>query len=87
MANKTQMVRARIEPAIKRDAERVLKTLGLAPTQAITLFYRQVALQKGLPFAVKVPNAGTKKALREAKAGIGLREWSGLDELRTAYRR
>ena len=44
----------------------VFSQLGLSPTQAIRLFYKQVTLQHGLPFAVKVPNAETREALRQA---------------------
>ena len=47
---KTATIRARLEPDLKQEAERILSTLGLSPTAAITLFYRQVTLQHGLPF-------------------------------------
>ena len=39
----------------------------MTPTEAITLFYKQVKLYRGLPFPVRIPNAATRKALREAK--------------------
>ncbi len=35
---KTETVRARIEPELKRDAEAVLSELGLSTSEAITLF-------------------------------------------------
>ena len=50
---KTEMIRARVEPELKDQAEEVFSDLGLSPTAAITLFYRQVTLHHGLPFAVK----------------------------------
>ena len=50
---KTEMIRARVEPELKCQAEEVFAGLGLSPTEAITLFYRQVTLHHGLPFAVK----------------------------------
>ena len=62
---KTEMIRARVEPELKSQAEEVFSGLGLSPTAAITLFYRQVTLHHGLPFAVKVPNAETIAALRQ----------------------
>lgn len=52
---KTATIRARIEPELKWQAEELFSQLGLSVTQAITLFYKQVTLQKGLPFAVKIP--------------------------------
>lgn len=45
----------------------MLSKLGLTPTEAITLFYKQVALYRGLPFPVRIPNAATRRALREAQ--------------------
>ncbi len=32
---KTEMIRARVEPELKRGAEAVFKALGLSPTEAI----------------------------------------------------
>ncbi|HLH49760.1 MAG TPA: type II toxin-antitoxin system RelB/DinJ family antitoxin [Roseiarcus sp.] len=64
---KSETIRARVEPALKHDAEAVLNKLGLTPTEAITLFYKQVALYRGLPFPVRIPNVATRRALREAQ--------------------
>ena len=83
---KTQMIRARVEPALKQDAESVLGDLGLTPTDAITLFYKQVTLYRGLPFPVRIPNATTRKALKAARAGKGLKEWPNVAALRDASR-
>ncbi len=69
---KTAVVRARIEPDLKDKAERILHKLGLSPTQAITLFYRQVELRKGLPFGVVVPKATTRKTFEDTDAGRDL---------------
>ena len=62
---KTAMIRARIEPDLKSQAEFVLTELGLTATQAITLFYRQIALRQGLPFAVSIPNPTTLDTFRK----------------------
>ena len=83
---KTEMIRARIEPDLKHKAEGVFETLGLTPTEAITLFYKQVTLQRGLPFVVRLPNATTRKAMREARAGQKLKTWSSVEALKTARR-
>ena len=47
---KTATVRARAEPDLKAAAESVLSELGLTPTQAITLFYREIVRERGIPF-------------------------------------
>ena len=65
---KTEMIRARVEPDLKHDAEAVLEKLGMSPTEAITMFYRQVTLQRGLPFSVRIPNKETQRAIRETRA-------------------
>lgn len=83
---KTAMIRARVEPELKVEAESVLEALGLSPTEAITLFYKQVTLRRGLPFAVKVPNRATRAALRDAEAGKNLKRWKSLDALKAAHR-
>jgi DNA-damage-inducible protein J len=63
------MIRARVEPDLKHDAEIVLEKLGMTPTEAITLFYKQVKLHRGLPFPVRIPNKETIRAIRETRAG------------------
>lgn len=46
---------ARIEPDIKEQAENILTALGIPASNAITMFYKQIILQNGLPFEVKLP--------------------------------
>ena len=58
---KTEMIRARVEPELKRQAEDLFSALGLSATEAITLFYKQVTMHRGLPFDVRIPNAETWK--------------------------
>ena len=82
---KSEMIRARVEPELKQEAETVFSKLGLSATQAITLFYKQVTLQQGLPFAVKIPNAETREALQNAYDGEDLTEYESLDALRAAH--
>ena len=66
--SKTETIRARVEPELKRDAEAVLKKIGLTSSEAITLFLAQVKLTNGLPFPLRVPNKATKRAITEARA-------------------
>ena len=83
---KTETIRARVEPELKYQAEALLRELGLSATEAITLFYRQVTMHRGLPFEVKIPNADTTEALHQAESGAGLAEHTTLEELKTAAR-
>ena len=69
---KTAMIRARTEPKLKNEVERIFRELGLTSTEAINLFYQQVRLQHGLPFEIKIPNAETLKAIEAVDNKKGL---------------
>ena len=81
---KTEMIRARVEPELKREAEQFFSALGLSTTEAITIFYKQVAMHRGLPFDVRVPNAETIEAMRQASDGDGLTEYADLQDLKSS---
>ena len=70
--SKTSTIRARVEPDLKGKAEHIFRQLGLTTTQAITLFYKQVELKKGLPFEVTIPNEITLKTFTDTDAGRDL---------------
>ena len=55
MAAKSANLYARVEPDVKERAEEILAALGIPASNAINMFYRQVILQQGLPFDVKIP--------------------------------
>jgi len=57
------MIRARIEPHIKKEAEEIFKAMGLGASEAIGLFYHQVALKKGMPFELSVSSNPVKSRL------------------------
>ena len=83
---KTETIRARVEPELKHQAEELLRELGLSATEAITLFYKQVTMHRGLPFEVKIPNSDTTEALRQAESGAGLVEYATVEDLKTKIR-
>jgi DNA-damage-inducible protein J len=72
MITKTALVRARMEPSIKKKAERVLSQIGISPSEAINVFYRRIVSDKGIPFSLNVPNAETRKAIRDTRQGKNL---------------
>ena len=57
MAKKSANLYARIEPDVKEKAESILAALGIPASNAINIFYKQIILQRGLPFEVKMPLA------------------------------
>lgn len=52
---RTSNVFARVEPEIKEQAEQVLNKLGIPMSNAVGMFLRQVVLQRGIPFEIKLP--------------------------------
>jgi DNA-damage-inducible protein J len=79
---KTLMIHARVEPKLKRSAERIFSEIGMTTTEAIRLFLKQVELHRGLPFPVSVPNAETVAAMREANQPAALKHYRSFRELR-----
>ena len=57
MAAKSANLYARIEPDVKEQAEGILATLGIPASNAINMFYKQIILNRGLPFEVKISTA------------------------------
>lgn len=64
---KSDVVRARIEPKVKRNAESILKRLGVSHSTFINMSYRAVVETGGIPLSLHVPNAKTAKILRDAR--------------------
>ena len=56
MAAKSANLYVRIKPGVKKQAESILSVLGIPASNAINMFYKQIILQKGLPFDVKIPS-------------------------------
>ena len=54
---KTANVFTRVDPEIKEQAENILNQLGIPMSNAVGMFLRQVVLQKGIPFEMKLPAA------------------------------
>jgi DNA-damage-inducible protein J len=70
--SKSAMVRARIEPELKKHTEEIFRRLGLSVTQAITLFYKQVEARNGLPFNLVIPTEETTRTFASTDAGEDL---------------
>jgi DNA-damage-inducible protein J len=56
MATKSANLYARIEPEVKEQAEGILSSLGISASNAINMFYKQIILNRGIPFEVKLPS-------------------------------
>jgi DNA-damage-inducible protein J len=78
---KISTVRARIEPELKADVEKLFKELGISTTEAINLFYRQVKLRKGFPFNVVIPNKTTEKVFKDSDTKRNLIRCEDADDM------
>lgn len=67
--NKIGNVHARIDADLKASAESVLEDLGLSPTDAINIYYKQIVYNQGIPFKLTRPryNRETEDAVAEAR--------------------
>ena len=79
--SKTSNIRARVEPRLKIEVENILSDLGLTVSETVHLLYRQIKLQRGLPFDVRIPNELTARTLNASRNGKGVRRFGGKKEL------
>ena len=64
-------VQARIDPHIKEEARSVLNELGMSMSEAIVVYLKQIVLQRGIPFELKLPNRATLQAVEQLESGKG----------------
>ena len=76
---KKARVEVRVDLKLKNEVISVLKKLNMSESEAIRVYFRQIALTKGIPFEIKIPNKETLKALDEVKNGK-LREFNNFDD-------
>ena len=56
-ASRTASVYTRVDPSTKEQAESILNQLGIPMSNAIGMFLKQVVIQRGIPFEMKLPSA------------------------------
>ncbi len=69
LMNSTATVHARIDAKTKSASERVLHKIGMTPTDAVRLLYRQIALRGAFPLELRVPNRLTASTLDKSDRG------------------
>jgi DNA-damage-inducible protein J len=79
--SKTANIRARVEPGLKTEVENILADLGLTVSETVHLLYRQIKLQRGLPFDVRIPNELTAHTLKASRKGKGVKRFASRKEL------
>lgn len=63
MAIYNDTVQAKIDADLKHSAEKVLRSIGLEPSEAIRLFYQQIVIRGEFPLELCLPNQKTIDAI------------------------
>lgn len=79
--SKTANLYVRIEPELKEQAERILNALGIPASNAINMFYKQIILQRGLPFDLKLPAETVLDFNKLTEQEIDLELQKGIDDV------
>ncbi len=97
---RTSNVFARVEPKTKDQAEQILNQLGIPMSNAVSMFLRQIVLQRGIPFEMKLPeckpiafgsltkeqrDAELEKGVADIRNGRTYSARSVMDELKKDY--
>jgi len=72
MAEKGVNLNVRTSKALKEEVGAILHNLGLNHSIVVNMLYRQIALRRGIPFPVNIPNGGTRRAFQELEEGSTL---------------
>jgi len=57
----TGILEVRVHPKLLGSASRVLRQLGVTPSDAVTMFLKHVVLRGGLPFEVRLPSSRARR--------------------------
>ena len=83
--NQTATVHARIDGATKKRSEAILKQIGMTPTEAVRLLYRQIALRGEFPIELRVPSALTASVLSKSDKDEGIEKFDSLEDLTASW--
>jgi len=78
---RTATIQARIDPKVKKNAQEILNKLNISMSEAISLYLTQVALNKGIPFQIKIPTDLTADTLSKSEAGKELHTVNSVEDL------
>ena len=70
----TTTINTKIEVGLKQDIENILTKYDMNISELITIFLEEITSNKAFPSDMKIPNAETIQAMRDAENGIGLEE-------------
>ncbi|MCC5842588.1 MAG: type II toxin-antitoxin system RelB/DinJ family antitoxin [Opitutales bacterium] len=83
--NQSATVHARLDPETKKRSEAVLKAMGMSPTDAVRLLYRQIALRGEFPVELRVPNALTANVLDMSDLDEEIETFNSIEDLKRSW--
>ena len=83
--NQTATVHARLDHTTKMKSEAILKQIGMTPTEAVRLLYRQIALRGEFPVELRVPNALTANTLDKSDRDEEVEFVDSIEELTASW--
>ena len=83
--NQSASVHARLDQKTKEASEAVLRQIGMSPTEAVRLLYRQIALRGEFPVELRVPNELTAETLKKSDRNDGIEYFDSIDELAQSW--
>jgi len=84
--SQTSTVHARIDKVTKDASERVLKQIGMTPTDAVRLLYRQIAIRHEFPVELRVPNQLTAETLNKSDRNEEIEHFDSIENLEDSWK-
>jgi len=81
------MINVKIDDNTKRRAQKILHSLGLNMSQAISIYFKQIVNTRSIPFEIKLPNKTTRQTLKKTDEGKDLHHASNVEELSKELKR
>ena len=78
----TSAVYARIDSQLKQQAESILSQLGISPSGAVQMLYRQIVLQRGMPLDLHLPPERPLAAGGMTREGLDAALAAGVESLK-----
>ena len=80
-ATRTANVFTRVDPDTKEQAEAILNELGIPMSNAIGMFLKQVVLQRGIPFEIKLPASAPVAIGAMSREQFDMELQKGMDDI------
>ena len=80
-ATRTANVFTRVDPETKEQAEAILNQLGIPMSNAIGMFLKQIVMQRGIPFDMKIPASVPVAIGSMTKEQFDLELQKGMDDI------